>query len=112
MLVEFDGRRRRGRPRRRACRSPPCAPQYLTRDEVPADVVENERRIAEATAREEGKPEQALPKIVEGRVNGFFKDVVLLEQPSVQDSKKTVKAVLDEAGVTVKRFARFEVGAA
>ena len=86
-------------------------PKYLTRDEVPADVVENERRIAEATAREEGKPEAALPKIVEGRVNGFFKDVVLLEQASVQDNKKTVKQVLDEAGVTVKRFARFEVGA-
>ncbi len=85
-------------------------PQYVTRDEVPADVVENERRIAEATAREEGKPEQALPKIVEGRVNGFFKDVALLEQPSVQDSKKTVKGVLDEAGVSVLRFARFEVG--
>ena len=86
-------------------------PLYTTRDEVPAETVENEKRIAEATAREEGKPEQALPKIVEGRVNGFFKDVVLLEQPSVQESKKTVKAVLDEAGVTVKRFARFEVGA-
>jgi elongation factor Ts len=85
-------------------------PQYVTRDEVPADVVENEKRIAEATAREEGKPEQALPRIVEGRVNGFFKDVVLLEQASVQDSKKSVKAVLDEAGVTVTKFARFEVG--
>jgi elongation factor Ts len=85
--------------------------KYVTRDEVPADVVENERRIAEQTAREEGKPEAALPKIVEGRVNGFFKDVVLLEQPSVTDSKKTVKALLDEAGVTVTRFARFEVGA-
>ncbi|WP_039799501.1 translation elongation factor Ts [Nocardia araoensis] len=85
--------------------------KYVTRDEVPADVVENERRIAEQTAREEGKPEAALPKITEGRVNGFFKDVVLLEQPSVTDSKKTVKALLDEAGVTVTRFARFEVGA-
>jgi elongation factor Ts len=85
-------------------------PQFVSRDEVPAELVEKERAIAEATAREEGKPEQALPKIVEGRLNGFFKDVVLLEQPSVQDSKKTVKAVLDEAGVTVKRFARFEVG--
>ena len=74
-------------------------PQYLTRDEVPADVVEKEREIAEATAREEGKPEQALAKIIEGRLNGFFKDVVLLEQPSVTDNKKTVKAVLDEAGV-------------
>ena len=83
---------------------------YVTRDEVPADVVENERRIAEATAKEEGKPEQALPKIVEGRVTGFFKDVALLEQPSVQDSKKSVKVLLDEAGVRVLRFTRFEVG--
>ena len=86
--------------------------RYVTRDEVPADVVENERRVAEATAREEGKPEAALPKITEGRVNGFFKDVVLLEQASVTDSKKTVKALLDEAGVTLTRFARFEVGQA
>lgn len=87
-------------------------PTYTTRDEVPADVIENERRIAEATAREEGKPEQVLPRIVDGRINGFYKDVVLLEQASVQDSKKTVKALLDEAGVTVKTFARFEVGQA
>lgn len=87
-------------------------PSYTTRDDVPADVLENERRIAEATAREEGKPEQVLPRIVDGRINGFYKDVVLLEQASVQDSKKTVKAVLDEAGVTVKTFARFEVGQA
>jgi elongation factor Ts len=87
-------------------------PRYLNRDEVPADVVDNERRIAEETAREEGKPEQALPKIVEGRLNGFFKDSVLLDQPSVQEQKKTVKAVLDDAGVTVTRFARFEVGQA
>jgi elongation factor Ts len=85
--------------------------QYLTREDVPQDIVDNERRIAEATAREEGKPEQALPKIVEGRVNGFFKDVVLVDQPYVRDNKKTVKAVLEEAGVSLKRFARFEVGA-
>lgn len=87
-------------------------PRYTTREEVPSDVLENERRIAEATAREEGKPEQVLPRIVEGRINGFYKDVVLLEQASVQDSKKTVKALLDEAGVTVKEFVRFEVGQA
>jgi elongation factor Ts len=86
-------------------------PGYVSRDEVPADLVAKEREIAEATAREEGKPEQALPKIIEGRLNGFFKDVALLDQPSVQDSKKSVKAVLDQAGVTVKRFVRFEVGA-
>ena len=86
--------------------------RYTTRDEVPEEVVATERRIAEETAREEGKPEQALPKIIEGRVNGFFKDVVLLEQSSVTDSKKTVKAVLDEAGATVTSFVRFEVGQA
>ncbi|MGB9221877.1 translation elongation factor Ts [Mycobacterium sp.] len=86
--------------------------RYLSRDAVPEDVVASERRIAEETAKAEGKPEQALPKIVEGRLNGFFKDAVLLEQPSVSDNKKTVKALLDEAGVTVTRFVRFEVGQA
>jgi elongation factor Ts len=86
--------------------------KYLTRDDVPADVVANERHIAEETAKAEGKPEAALPKIVEGRVTGYYKDVVLLEQPSVSDNKKTVKALLDEAGVTVTRFVRFEVGQA
>ncbi|TDC35966.1 translation elongation factor Ts [Micromonospora sp. KC213] len=87
-------------------------PKYLTRDEVPAEVVESERRIAEQTAREENKPEAALPKIVEGRVNAFFKDYVLLEQASVADNKKTVKQVLAEAGIEVTRFLRFEVGQA
>jgi elongation factor Ts len=86
--------------------------KYLTRDDVPEDLVANERRVAEETAKEEGKPEQALPKIIEGRLNGFFKDVVLLDQPSVSDSKKTVKALLDDAGVSVTRFVRFEVGQA
>ncbi|WP_238015084.1 translation elongation factor Ts [Dactylosporangium sp. AC04546] len=87
-------------------------PKYLTREEVPADVVESERRIAEETAREEGKPAAALPKIVEGRVNSFYKDFVLIEQPSVGDNKKTVKQVLAEAGIEVTRFVRFEVGQA
>ena len=85
-------------------------PTYVSQDEVPADVVENERRIAEATAKEEGKPEAALPKIVEGRLQGFFKDAVLLDQPSVLDSKKSVGQVLKDAGTTVTAFARFEVG--
>jgi elongation factor Ts len=87
-------------------------PKYLTRDEVPADVVETERRVAEQTAREEGKPEQAISKIVEGRVNSFFKDFVLLEQASVVDNKKTVKQVAAESGLEVTRFVRFEVGQA
>ncbi len=87
-------------------------PKYLNRDEVPADVVATERRIAEETAREEGKPEAALPKIVEGRVNAFFKDFVLLEQASVQDQKKSVQQVIKDAGIVVDRFVRFEVGQA
>jgi len=87
-------------------------PKYLSRDEVPAEVVESERRIAEQTAREEGKPEAALPRIIEGRVGGFFKDFVLIEQASVQDSKKTVEQVIKEAGFTVTKFVRFEVGQA
>ncbi|GCD34527.1 MULTISPECIES: translation elongation factor Ts [Streptomyces] len=87
------------------------APKYLTREDVPADVVENERRVAEATSREEGKPEAALPKIVEGRVNGFFKENTLLAQPFAKDNKKSVEKVLNEAGVSLKRFARIRVGA-
>jgi elongation factor Ts len=86
------------------------APSYLHREHIPADVVENERRIAEATAREEGKPEAALPKIVEGRVSGFYKDSVLLEQAFAKDNKKSVKQILDEAGVNAVRFVRFRVG--
>ena len=84
---------------------------YLTRDEVPAEIVETERRVAEAKAKEEGKPEAALPKIVEGRVNSYFKDNVLLEQESVTEAKKSVKDVLDAAGTTISRFVRFEIGA-
>jgi elongation factor Ts len=109
VLVEFEGDDLTA-ARGAAMQVAAMRPTYVSRDEVPADVVENERRIAEATAKEEGKPEQALPKIVEGRVTGFFKDVALLEQPSVQDGKKSVKALLDEAGIRVLRFTRFEVG--
>jgi elongation factor Ts len=87
------------------------APGYLTRDAVPADVVASERRIAEEKSREEGKPEQALPRIVEGRVDAFFKDNVLLEQKFAKDQSKTVQQVLKEAGVNATGFARFKVGA-
>ena len=85
-------------------------PRYLRREDVPADVIESERRIAEQTAREEGKPEAALPKIVEGRVNAFFKDWVLMEQASVVEPKQTVAQVVAEAGLTITDFVRFEVG--
>ena len=87
-------------------------PQFVTRDQVPADMVEHERRIAEQITREEGKPEQAIGKIVEGRLGAFFKDVVLTEQPFVKDPKKTIRQVLSEQGVTVRAFARFQVGQA
>jgi elongation factor Ts len=109
VLVEYTGDAEAARGA--AMQIAAMRPQYLTRDEVPTDVVDKEREIAEQTSREEGKPEQAIAKITEGRLNGFFKDVVLLEQPSVTENKKTVKAVLDEAGTTLTRFARIEVGA-
>ena len=84
--------------------------QYVSRDQVPAEVLESERRIAEAKAREDGKPEQAISKIVEGTIVGYYKQVVLGEQDSVQDSKRKVQALLDEAGVNITAFARFEIG--
>jgi elongation factor Ts len=87
-------------------------PLYVVRDDVPADVVEKERRIAEQITREEGKPEQAIPKIVDGRLNSFYKDMVLTEQVFVKDQKTTVKQVLAAGGVSVTAFARFQVGQA
>ena len=87
------------------------SPSVLSREDIDAETVENERRVAEATAREEGKPEAALPKIVEGRVNGYFKENVLLEQPFAKDAKKTVGKVLEESGAKATAFARFRVGA-
>lgn len=87
------------------------SPLYLTRDEVPAETVENERKIAEETARNEGKPEAALAKIVEGRLAGYFKENVLVDQAFAKDSKKSVGQVLAEAGGTVTGFVRFRVGA-
>jgi elongation factor Ts len=87
------------------------SPAHLTRDDVDAEVVATERRIAEETARNEGKPEAALAKIVEGRVTGFFKENVLLEQDFAKDTKLSVAKVLENAGLTVSEFVRFRVGA-
>ncbi|MBB5511555.1 elongation factor Ts [Neomicrococcus aestuarii] len=87
------------------------APTYLSREEVPADLVENERRIAEETARAEGKPEAAMTKIVEGRLTGFFKEGVLVDQAFAKDAKKSVGAVLKEANANATAFVRFRVGA-
>jgi elongation factor Ts len=84
--------------------------RYLSRADVPSEVVEAERRVLEEKTRAEGKPEQAIAKIVEGRLNAFYADNVLLEQESVREAKTTVKQVLDRAGVTITKFAHFEVG--
>ena len=87
------------------------SPTYLSREEVPEDIVANERRIAEETARAEGKPERALQNIIEGRLTGYFKEVALLDQPFAKDTQTTVGKVLEEAGTKALAFARFRVGA-
>jgi elongation factor Ts len=86
-------------------------PSFLSRDEVPAADVEKEREIVTEISRNEGKPEAALPKIVEGRVNAFFKQVALLDQDYAKDNKQSVAQVAKDAGITVTGFARFKVGA-
>ncbi|MEU7890420.1 translation elongation factor Ts [Microbispora bryophytorum] len=88
------------------------APKYLSPAEVPAEVIEKERSLFEQMTREEGKPEAAIPKIVDGRVNGWYKDFTLLEQAFVKDNKKTIAKVADEAGVKVLAFTRYKVGQA
>ena len=89
-----------------------AAPRYVGREDVPADVLDKERAVLEELTRNEGKPEQALPKIVEGRLNGFFKDVVLLEQPFIKEPKRTIGQLLTGLGPdsTVRRFARVKIG--
>ncbi|MEF3121342.1 translation elongation factor Ts [Kocuria flava] len=87
------------------------SPTFLTEEDVPAETVESEKRVAEETARAEGKPEKIIPNIIAGRLKGYYKDVVLLDQDFAKDSKKTVGKVLEEAGATATAFARFRVGA-
>jgi elongation factor Ts len=89
-----------------------AAPRYVTRDDVPADDVAKEKAILEAQTKEEGKPEQAWPKIVEGKLNGFFKTVALVEQPFVKDNKQTIEALVKTLGgnASVRRFARVKIG--
>ena len=94
----------------------PAAPRWLTRDDVPTPVLEAEQKIAEAQAREAGKPDTVMPKIVEGKIEAFLKDTVLVDQPFVKDDAKTIQQYLDEVSaktgekVQVKRFARFKLG--
>jgi elongation factor Ts len=86
------------------------APQFVRREDIPAESIENERRIAEETARAEGKPEASISKIVEGRVTGYVKEISLLEQAFAKDAKKTVQQIVDEAKTAVSAFHRFRVG--
>jgi elongation factor Ts len=109
VIVEFEGDE--AAAKQAAQQAAALKAQFLTSDEVPADVVAAEKDVLTKKTLEEGKPEAAVAKIVEGRINAFFKEIVLLDQESVFEAKKSVKQVLDAANTTVKRFARFEVGA-
>ena len=109
VLIEFDGDE--AAAKQAAQQAAAMKAQFLTSDEVPAEVVEKEKDVLTKKTIEEGKPEAAVAKIVEGRIGAFFKEIVLLEQESVFEAKKSVKQVLDAAGTTVTRFARFDVGA-
>jgi elongation factor Ts len=86
-------------------------PEYLDRSDVPAELVDNERRIVEEISRNEGKPEAALPKIIDGRLGAYFKQVALLEQDYARDNKLSVGKVATDAGIGIQGFARFKVGA-
>ena len=97
-------------PTTSACTSPSPSRRYLNRDEVPADEIEKERENLLSITKAEGKPEQAWPKIVDGRLNAWIKDQVLLEQGYVKDDKKTIQQLLDEAGATLVRFAQVYIG--
>ena len=94
----------------------PAAPRWLSRRDVPEDVLEGERRIFELQAKEMGKPQNVIPKIVEGKLESFYRDNVLLDQPYVRDDSVTIQQLLDGIGakvgekVVVRRFARFRLG--
>jgi elongation factor Ts len=94
----------------------PAAPRWLTREDVPADVIQQEEHIALAQAKEAGKPENVLDRIVEGKLNAFYQGSVLLEQPYVKDDSKTIQQLLDEVAakvgekVAVRRFVRYKLG--
>jgi elongation factor Ts len=91
-------------------------PQWVTREEVPDDILETERRIYEAEARQAGKPDNVLDRIVEGKLQGFFKTTVLVDQPFVKEPEKTIQQLIDEVSakvgekVAVRRFVRYKLG--
>ncbi len=91
-------------------------PDYVRREEVPADIVEKEKEILKAQALNEGKPEKIIEKMVEGRIDKFYKEICLLEQPFIKDPDKTVQQLLTEKvavigeNISIRRFVRFEKG--
>jgi len=91
-------------------------PSFMTKDEVPAEVIEKEKIIFEEQAKKDGKPEKAIPKIIEGRVKKYYEDSCLMNQPFVKDEKQTISTLLQERitkigeKISVKRFARFQLG--
>ncbi|MDR2974763.1 MAG: translation elongation factor Ts [Propionibacteriaceae bacterium] len=111
VLVEFTGTNDEGLIHTVALQIASMSPKYVHQGEIDDEVIDNERRIAEATAREEGKPDHIIGRIVEGRINDFFKDVCLHDQAAISDDKATVGKLLDQAGVVITRFARFSAGA-
>ena len=110
VLVEFEGTDDESLIHSVALQIASMSPTYVHAGEIDDDIVESEKRIAEATAREEGKPEKIIDRIVEGRIKDFFKDVCLHDQSSISDDKQTVGAILNKAGVVITRFARFSAG--
>ncbi len=111
VLVEFSGSKDDELVHTVALQIASMSPKYVHQGEIDDETIENEKRIAEATAREEGKPEHIIDRIVEGRIKDFFKDVCLHDQQAISDDKATVGKLLDEAGLVITRFARFSAGA-
>ncbi|MDR2930337.1 MAG: translation elongation factor Ts [Propionibacteriaceae bacterium] len=111
VLVEFEGTTDEGLIHSVALQIASMNPSYVHKGEIDEATIENEKRIAEAAAREEGKPEHIIGRIVEGRIQDFFKDVCLHDQAAISDDKATVGKLLDDAGVVITRFARFSAGA-
>jgi elongation factor Ts len=111
VLVEYTGAKDEALVHNVALQIASMSPIVVTKDDVPAETVESEKRIAEATAKEEGKPDQAIPRIIEGRVQAFYKDNCLVEQAAIFGETATVGEALDQGGVTITRFVRFSAGA-
>ncbi|MCL2737112.1 MAG: translation elongation factor Ts [Propionibacteriaceae bacterium] len=111
VLVEFEGTADAGLVHTVALQIASMSPIFVHQGEISEETIENEKRIAEATAREEGKPEHVIPRIVEGRIKDYYKETCLHDQAAISDDKATVGKLLSDAGVVITRFVRFSAGA-